>query len=151
MGGVGRSGELSAADVRRLTCAQSQEFAQSLWSVRLRTVGGSEAEFRAVYGAGEFVRTHVLRPTWHSGDPADLRWVLELTGSRVVAMLTTMFRRLGVGAEEVDRAELGRGMSEQGIDVSNGIVLGNLIMQAELELRVCGAVWSGTARSACAT
>ena len=32
---------------------------------------------------GTILRTHVLRPTWHFVTPADIRWMLALTGPRV--------------------------------------------------------------------
>lgn len=114
---------------------------------------------RAAYDAGELVRTHVLRPTWHTVDPADLRWLLELTGPRVRGLLTPMFRRMGVSVAAVDRAqtviaaemdtgprtrlELGHALTAAGVDVRNGIVLSNLIMQAETELVVCSGPLRG--------
>lgn len=147
------------AVIRRLTCTQSQELTQSLWSIRLRTATGTEADLRVAYDAGEMLRTHVLRPTWHTVDPTDLRWLIELTGPRVLPKLASMLRGLGIESGQVDRArdvivdevgtgprtrtELSRALAAHGFEVSNGIVVGNLIMAAELELAICSGPMRG--------
>jgi len=169
--------------IHRLTCTQSQEFAQSLWSLRLRTAApvgqgagqragqgmgqgvgqGSAAHLRAAFDRGEFVRTHVLRPTWHSLDPADLRWLLEVTGPRVQRRLAGMFRTAGVTPAQLDRSlvviteavaggprtrdELRRSLAEAGLDTGSGIVVGNLIMNAELTAAVCSGPVRGKQHS----
>jgi hypothetical protein len=74
----------TAADVVRLLgCVQSQEYAHALWSLGMRTSGLTAAGVQAEFDRGEFLRTHILRPTWHFVAPADIRWVLELTAPRV--------------------------------------------------------------------
>jgi Winged helix DNA-binding domain len=56
----------SAADVVRLLgCVQSQEYAHALWSLGMRTTGLSAAEVQAEFDRGDFLRTHILRRTWH--------------------------------------------------------------------------------------
>jgi len=42
-----------------------------------------EADLDRAFDAGEILRTHVLRPTWHFVAPEDLRWLLALTAPRV--------------------------------------------------------------------
>ena len=44
---------------------------------------GCDAALDRAFDAGEILRTHVLRPTWHFVAPADIRWMLALTGPRV--------------------------------------------------------------------
>ena len=65
--------------VALLAAVQSQEFAHALWSLRLRSASGTEAEVRAAFDRGEFLRTHVLRPTWHLVSPEDIGWLLAVT------------------------------------------------------------------------
>lgn len=90
----------SAADVVRLLGAvQSQERDQSLWSLALRS---REATYASVLGeldSGAFVRTHVLRPTWHYVPAEDVRWLLALTGPRIESGLTARHRELGLDDE----------------------------------------------------
>ena len=66
----------SAADVVRLLgCVQSQEYAHALWSLGMRTAGLTVTDVQAEFDRGDFLRTHILRPTWHfrgrRGHPLD--------------------------------------------------------------------------------
>jgi hypothetical protein len=70
----------SAADVVRLLgCVQSQEYAHALWSLGMRTSGLAAGDVQAEFERGAFLRTHVLRPTWHFVAAEDIRWILEVT------------------------------------------------------------------------
>ena len=71
-----------AAVVRHLGAVQSQEYAEAMWSLAQRSGIPRTAEVEAAFAAGEFLRTHVLRPTWHFVAPEDLGWLLGLTGPR---------------------------------------------------------------------
>ena len=51
------------------------------------------------FDKGEFLRTHVMRPTWHFVAPEDIRWLLALTAPRVHAANAYQYRRL-----ELDKA-----------------------------------------------
>ena len=54
--------------------------------------------------AGGWLRTHVLRPTWHHVAPEDLRWVQRATGPRVEQSLAGRRRGLGLDDETVTTA-----------------------------------------------
>lgn len=71
-----------AAAVGHLGAVQSQLHDMSLWAISRRS-GRSRAELAAEFEAGAFVRTHVLRPTWHDVLAADLPDLLEVTAERV--------------------------------------------------------------------
>ena len=71
---------------------------------RLTDVGATDATLDALYDAGTILRTHVLRPTWHFVLPADLRWLVALTGPRILAASKGMHKRLGLTAKVLDRA-----------------------------------------------
>src|SRR5687768_8356532 len=74
----------SAADVVRLLgCVQSQEYAHALWSLGMRTSGLTAVDVQAEFDRGHFLRTHILRPTWHFVAAEDIRWILEVTAPRV--------------------------------------------------------------------
>ena len=150
-----------AADVVRLLgCVQSQEYAHALWSLGMRTSGLTAAGVQAEFDRGDFLRTHILRPTWHFVAPADIRWVLELTAPRVQKLNQTIYRQqsldqaaldrgVAVIAEELEggqhrtRAELARALAGRGL-VSQGIGLAYVVMNAELE----GVICSGPVRGA---
>ena len=75
-----------AAAVGLLTGVQSQEFGHALWSLGMRSAGssaGSFADAQAAFDRAEFVRTHVLRPTWHFALSEDIGWLLAVTSPRV--------------------------------------------------------------------
>ena len=99
------------------------------------------------------MRTHVLRPTWHFVAPGDLRWLIALTGPRVhqanayqyrtleiddelAARSATVFERALAGGQSMTRVELGRALSEAGIEAA-GLRQTYLVMHAELEGIIC--------------
>ena len=90
--------------VATLAAVQSQEFAHALWSLRLRSASGTEAAFRAAFDRGEFLRTHVLRPTWHLVAAEDIGWLLAVTAPRVQRLNGTMYRQQGLDQAALDRA-----------------------------------------------
>jgi hypothetical protein len=63
-----------------------------------------EAAVLAACDRGEILRTHVLRPTWHFVCAGDLRWLLRLTGPRVLAKTAGRLRELGLDADTLARA-----------------------------------------------
>ena len=151
----------SAADVVRLLgCVQSQEYAHALWSLGMRTSGLTAADVQAEFDLGDFLRTHILRPTWHFVAAADIRWVLQLTAPRVQKLNQTIYRQHGLDQATLDRgvaviveeleggrhrtrAELARALAEQGL-VGQGIGLAYVVMNAEL----VGVICSGPVRGA---
>ena len=151
----------TAADVVRLLgCVQSQEYAHALWSLGMRTSGLTAADVQAEFDRGDFLRTHILRPTWHLVAAADIRWVLQLTAPRVQKLNQTIYRQHGLDQATLDRgvaviveeleggrhrtrAELARALAERGL-VSQGIGLAYVVMNAEL----VGVICSGPLRGA---
>ena len=80
--------------VAHLGAVQSQDHGMSLWSVG-RRCGASSAEVEASFARADFVRTHVLRPTWHHVLAADLTDLLEVTAPRIERLLLTGNRAMG--------------------------------------------------------
>jgi DNA glycosylase AlkZ-like len=152
---------LSAADVVRLLgCVQSQEYAHALWSLGMRTSGLRAAEVQAEFDRGNFLRTHILRPTWHFVAAEDIRWILEVTAPRVQKLNQTIYRQQGLDPTTLDRgvavitkelgsgrhrtrAELGQALADQRLP-SQRLRLAYIVMNAELE----GVICSGPTRGA---
>jgi winged helix DNA-binding protein len=143
-----------AAVVGLLAGVQSQEFGHALWSLGMRSAG-TFADAQAAFDRGDFVRTHVLRPTWHFALPEDIGWLLEVTSARVHQLNGTMYRKLGLDPAALDRAagvivdalaggvaltrtELGQRLG------TTGMLLGYQVAYAETE----GLVVSGPLRGA---
>src|SRR3954470_8731060 len=87
------------AVVRWLGAVQSQDHEPALWSLAQRAPGVTRADLAAAFDAGAFVRTHVLRPTWHFVLPEELRDLLALTGPRVAGSCAARWRELELSAE----------------------------------------------------
>ena len=145
--------------VRWLGAVQAQDYPGAAWGVGQRTAGATRADVDRLFDAGAFIRTHVMRPTWHLVAPEDLRGLLALTAPRVHAANGTMYRRLeldaGVLARAHDllaaalrdrrprtRAELRVALAEGGL-AAEGQRLAYVLMHAELEGLVCSGPLRG--------
>ena len=143
-----------AAVVRALGAVQAQEFGPAKWALGLRLHGRvDDADVANAFDAGRILRTHVMRPTWHFVDPADIRWMQMLTAPRVQRIAAVYNRHLELDARTLTRGtaiveralcgnryltrvELGVVLAERGIPVK-GQRLAHLMMHAELEAVVC--------------
>jgi Winged helix DNA-binding domain len=150
-----------AADVVRLLgCVQSQEYAHALWSLGMRTSGLRAAEVQAEFDRGNFLRTHILRPTWHFVAAEDIRWILEVTAPRVQQLNQTIYRQEDLNLATLDRglaliveelkggryrtrAELGQALADQRL-VSERLRLAYIVMNAELRGVICSGPMRGT-------
>ena len=94
--------------VSLLTCVQAQDAPLAAWSLGLRLREGTTyADVLAEQARDGWVRTHILRPTWHLVAPEDLRWVQRATGSRVEQASAGRYRGLGLD-ESDDRSDARR-------------------------------------------
>lgn len=157
------SGPLPTATeaVRLLTCVQSQERDHALFSLGLRTRRTTYAAVRAELDQGTFVRTHILRPTWHFVAAEDLRWILALTSVRVLSSMAARHRQLGLdepgrlddglsllaellqGKHFHTRPEVGEAFAERHSPIRAGEPLGHLLMVAELQGLICSGPTKG--------
>lgn len=151
--------------VRLLTCVQSQERDHALFSLGLRTRRSTYGAVRHELDDGTFVRTHILRPTWHLVAAEDLRWILELTSPRVLAIMTARQRQLGLDEPArlegglvllsdllqhkhfLTRPELGEAFAEHRSPILAGEPLGHLLMVAELLGLICSGPVKGVHHS----
>jgi len=148
----------SVEAVRWLGAVQSQDYAGAKWALGQRTGGATDSEIDRLYDQGALLRTHVMRPTWHFVLPEDIRWMLELTRSRVRLGLSARHRELGIderviarastaftralsGARHLTRPELGKVLHAAHIS-PDGQRLPHLLMAAELN----GVIGSGPRR-----
>jgi hypothetical protein len=148
-----------AADlVRWLGAVQAQDYGPALWSLGAR-VRQPIMQVEAAVLAGDLIRTHVLRPTWHLVPAEDLRWMLELTAPRVNALTSYYYRLNGLtegvlersrqligqalrGGEELTRKQLGEAVAALGGEVV-GQRFALMLMNAELSGVICSGVPMG--------
>ncbi|MFF3064625.1 winged helix DNA-binding domain-containing protein [Oerskovia sp. NPDC057915] len=145
--------------VGHLGAVQSQEFHPSLWGIAQRA-GGTPyaASLREDFSEGAFLRTHVLRPTWHHVLPDDARWLLRLTAPRVHRLNRPYYPDLGGSAQDAaatdllaeavaggnhrTRAELAALLADRGLP-STGLGLTYIVMRAELDEVLVSGVLRG--------
>jgi hypothetical protein len=156
--GLWRPTATEPADVvARLVAMQAQEHTYARWSVGQRC-GASASAVDAAYDAGALLRTHVLRPTWHYVTPADLRWLLELTGRRLESGNARRDQELELDARTCRRAvdviadavasgpatrrELAQVLEQRGISTA-GQRMPHLLFHAELRMAVCSGPMHG--------
>lgn len=144
--------------VERLGAVQAQDFAAARWSLGLRMIDATDADVVAAHDAGEILRTHVLRPTWHFVTAEDIRWMLELTAPRVRRAVSSSNRRLGIDgallrktnriiAQALEeghrtRQELKARLRAEGVDTDTQR-LAHIVMDAELEGLICSGPLRG--------
>ena len=144
----------SPADaVGSLVAVQSQDYPGATWALAQRLDGWTQGAIDAAFDAGELLRTHVLRPTWHFVRPEDLRWLVALTAPRLmrgdahrqraleidhahVTTSTRLFERCIASEGPRTRPELRAALAAAGIE-ADAARLGHLIYHAELQAILC--------------
>jgi len=142
-----------------LGAVQAQEYLPAKWGLAQRMSGSpGHARLEQAVTRGEILRTHVLRPTWHFVTPADIRWMLALTGPRVIRAMRGYMRQHGIEGVRTARAisaigrflegrtltrpELGIELARQGL-AFRGTPLALLTVHAELEGVICNGPFQG--------
>lgn len=127
---------------------QSQLHDMALWAVSRRTPGLTKSDLDAAFARGDFLRTHVLRPTWHFIDPTDIHWMLTLTAPRIRQQMASSNNTIGLTPDRLDRGaavvaealadgeprtrvELGDALAEAGFE-HQGQRLIHTVMSAEI-------------------
>jgi hypothetical protein len=155
-----RNQKLTSSDLRNpadivgwLGAVQAQDYTGAKWALGLRSKSLTDDDVEQAFDEGTILRTHVLRPTWHFVTPADIRWMLALTGPRVIAICSSYFRKAELDAavfsrsrrtleralrdrNYLTRAELATSLQRAGLP-TDGLRLGHLMMRAELDGVVC--------------
>ena len=151
--------ESPAEVVGWLGAVQAQDYAAAKWAVGLRMKAGSDAAIDQALADGTIIRTHVMRPTWHFVSPADIRWMLGLTATRVNAAMAYNNRRLGLdaavfkrsnsvlvkaleGGKQLTRPELVAILKQRGVKTNNLGFL-HILMHAELDRIICSGARRG--------
>ncbi len=138
---------------------QSQDYPNAKWGVAQRMRAATDATLDHAFNAGEIVRVHAMRPTWHFIAARDLPWIQQLTGPRVHVANGYVYRNYELdkailkksravitkalaGGNQLTRAELGKLLEKNRIVVS-GIRLAYIVMHAELDGIVCSGPLRG--------
>ncbi|HAM44790.1 MAG TPA: winged helix DNA-binding domain-containing protein [Propionibacteriaceae bacterium] len=90
--------------VEHLGAVQAQDLPGALTSVALRSLDRSYAAVVESLNRGAIVRSWPMRGTLHLVPAKDLRWLLALTGPRMIAAAAQRRRNLSITDETIDRA-----------------------------------------------
>lgn len=146
--------------VRVLGAVQAQDYGGAKWALGMRTRGSTDASIERAFADGSILRTHVLRPTWHFVTPADIRWMLELTGPRVKATMAyydrklelddALFRRSNAAiaralrdGNQLTRTEIAEVLRRAGVPAKGSQRLGHLLLRPELDGLICSGARRG--------
>ncbi len=138
---------------------QAQDYPMSIWAIGLRLPQATDATIEAALDAGELVRTHVMRPTWHIVSGNDVRWMLALTGKNIKAAMASHDRNMGIdaaintktndliakaleGGQNLTRKEIMAAIERGGIE-TNPSRATLFMFNAEIEAICCNGVMRG--------
>jgi hypothetical protein len=144
----------AAEVVRVLGAVQSQDYAGAKWAIGMRSRGVTDASVERAFTEGRIIRTHVLRPTWHFVDPADVRWMLALTAPRIKRVMSYYNVQVGLDdallrrtnrileralrdGKQLTRTEMADALRSARVDASGPFRLPRILMNAELDAVVC--------------
>ncbi|ULO09468.1 AlkZ family DNA glycosylase [Paenibacillus sp. 19GGS1-52] len=122
--------------VQKLGALQAQDYMQVMWAIGLRTPSASLTDIERAIVDRKIILTWSLRGTIHCVPSEDVKWMLQLTGSRVVGQAKSRLAQLGLdngtlercrevitealkGGRQADRSELLRLLEEAGISTGN--------------------------------
>lgn len=146
--------------VAYLGAVQAQDYPMSKWAIGLRIAGlHTDHSIEAALDAGELVRTHVLRPTWHIVAASDVRWMLALTAKQIKSASAARDRDLGIdqalytrcndliaraleGGRELTREAVILELEKSGIETNPSRAV-HFMMNAEVDGIVCNGKMQG--------
>ena len=149
----------AAGLVHWMGCIQAQDFAGAKWAIGSRLGGITDHAVEKEFNEGRFLRTHVLRPTWHFVSPADIRWMLRLTAPKIKSLNINFHRNLNItpailrrsravlekalaGKRFLNRLEISALLKKAKINTDD-IRFSFLLMDAELDGIICSGPRKG--------
>jgi len=156
---VGQRFETPVEAIRWLGAVQAQDYQGAKWALGQRLTSTNSAGLDLAFDRGDFLRTHVMRPTWHFVAPEDIRWLLRLTGPRVRTTMATYNRRLGLDdallarsrkiltaklkdGTHLARSEIAKALVDDGFRLGDNR-LAHILMDAELLGLICSGPLRG--------
>lgn len=140
--------------VRWLGAVQAQDYNGAKWALALRMRAATDAAVEEAFNAGQILRTHLMRPTWHFVAPDDIRWLLQLTAPRVDARCGSGYRKYELdnatlkrsnkvlakalqGGKHLTRSALKKVLNRSGIAADDTVRMAHILVRAELDGVVC--------------
>ena len=125
-----------AETVRWMGAIQAQDYAQALWAIGARMPGTTKAEIEKAIAEKQIVRTWPMRHTIHFVAREDLRWMLDVSATRMLKQKKGRLLQLGLDEGQLEkckeifrrelraqgpltRPEMRRVLESAGIDTAN--------------------------------
>jgi len=132
---------------------QAQDYNQAKWALGVRLPHLTAEQIETTFNQGDFIRTHLMRPTWHFVSPDDIYWLLELTAKQIKSAMKARNRQLELteevfrksqevminvleGNRSLTREELGVYLNNAGIKTADQR-LPHILMEAEIDGIIC--------------
>lgn len=90
--------------VAYMAAVQGQEYGPAKWGLGLRLPHLDEQAIEKDLTDGKILRTHLLRPTWHLVAAQDIRWLLMLTGPRIMALNQSYYKKANLTAADFKKS-----------------------------------------------
>jgi len=144
--------------IQWMGCIRAGDFAAAKWAIGNRVAGSTDKTIEHAFNQGHILRTHILQPEWHFISPADIRWMLALTSSRLRSFNKEIYRTLGIDAAilkqskrimvralekgQQTRTQLWDALKQEHIHADE-LRMGWLLMDAELDGLICSGGMEG--------
>jgi hypothetical protein len=139
---------------------QAQDYPGAKWALGQRMLAATDETIEKAFAAGQILRTHIMRPTWHFVAPADIRWLLALTSPRVNAATASYYRKSGLdnavlarsnkalasalrGGNQLTREELRSAVQRSGVDSHDLLRFRHMLLRAESDGVICSGARKG--------
>jgi len=143
-----------------LGAMQSQTYEMAKWGIGIRLPGVTNKQVEDAVNAGEIIRTHILRPTWHFITPEDVHWMVALSGPRLKSTYIGYYQMRGVEGSVIlkaqdtlyslleeyghlTRPEIFDHFTARGINLPDNRDVKYIISLAELDGMICNGVMRG--------
>lgn len=101
---IDRPFEKAADAVSWFGAVQAQDYPNAKYGVALRMRSATDASISRAFDAGEIVRTHVLRPTWHFIAADDVRWLVAFSAPRIQAANARLYAQFELSGAVLKKA-----------------------------------------------
>jgi hypothetical protein len=146
--------------LRSMVAIQAQDYYGAKWALGLRCSLASDKKIEQAFNDGHILRLHVMRPTWHFVAAEDIRWLSQLTASRVSALCRSYYRKAELDdkilrrtnkliakklrdGRQLTRSELKDAAARSGLEPGDSPRFAHILLHAELSGLICSGARRG--------
>ncbi|MDR3243300.1 MAG: winged helix DNA-binding domain-containing protein [Elusimicrobiota bacterium] len=138
--------------VKWMTVMQSQDFTMALFAIAMRMQDKNIDAALEYFNKGGFLRTHILRPTWHFVCACDILWMSKLSAPQIKARSFARDKSLCINEKVIlkcfdviklalknchlTRDELSQKLADAGININPAFIY-HIFLHGEIEGLIC--------------